>query len=90
MALRGGQGAFYRQIAAADQRFTDEIQNRYREMDIPVKVIWGREDSWIPLDRASQLAELIPGAEAGRHRRSKPSYPLRRHRAPRHRRCTAG
>lgn len=58
-----GQRAFYRQIAAADQRFTDEIQDRYPELDIPVKVVWGREDTWIPLERATQLAELIPGAE---------------------------
>lgn len=58
-----GQRAFYRQIAAADQRFTDEVQERYPELDIPVQVIWGSEDSWIPLDRAAQLADLIPGAE---------------------------
>lgn len=58
-----GQGAFYRQIAAADERFTDEIQDRYGKLDLPVQVIWGREDSWIPVDRATQLADMIPGAE---------------------------
>ncbi len=36
-----GQPAFYRQIAAADQRFTDEIQDRYSGLDLPVKIIWG-------------------------------------------------
>ena len=35
-----GQGAFYRQIAAADERFTDDIQDQYGELDLPVKVIW--------------------------------------------------
>jgi pimeloyl-ACP methyl ester carboxylesterase len=58
-----GQGAFYRQIAAADERFTDEIQDRYTELDLPVKVIWGRDDTWIPADRAAQLAQMIPGAD---------------------------
>jgi pimeloyl-ACP methyl ester carboxylesterase len=58
-----GQGAFYRQIAAADERFTDEIQDRYGELDLPVKVIWGRDDAWIPVDRAHRLGDLIPGAE---------------------------
>ncbi|WGW11258.1 alpha/beta hydrolase [Saxibacter everestensis] len=58
-----GQGAFYRQIAAADERYTDEIQDLYAAIDIPVKVIWGRNDTWIPADRATQLAQLIPGAE---------------------------
>lgn len=58
-----GQRAFYRQIAQADQRFTDEVQHRYPDIDVPVKVIWGREDTWLPLEQGSQLAELIPGAE---------------------------
>lgn len=58
-----GQGAFYRQVAAADEHFTDEIQDRYGELALPVKVIWGREDTWIPLDRATRLTDMIPGAE---------------------------
>jgi pimeloyl-ACP methyl ester carboxylesterase len=58
-----GQAAFYRQIAAADERFTDEVEDRYAALDLPVKVIWGREDTWIPVDRAHRLADLIPGAE---------------------------
>lgn len=58
-----GQPAFYRQIAQADQRYTDEVEDRYPELDLPVHVIWGREDTWIPEDRATRLAELIPGAD---------------------------
>lgn len=58
-----GQAAFYRQIAAADERFTDEIQDRYSELDLPVKIIWGRQDSWIPPDRATRLKQLIPEAD---------------------------
>ena len=58
-----GQGAFYRQIAVADERFTDDIQDAYGELDLPVNVIWGREDTWISVDRAHRLADMIPGAE---------------------------
>ncbi len=58
-----GQAAFYRQIAQADQAYTDEIEPRYPELDLPVLVIWGREDTWIPVDRAQRLSELIPGAQ---------------------------
>lgn len=58
-----GRRAFYRQIAAADERFTDDIQGRYGELDLPVKVIWGREDTWIPVDRGVTLAHSITGAE---------------------------
>ena len=52
----------YRQIAQADQRYTDEVEPRYGEIDVPVLVVWGKQDRWIPVDRAHRLGELIPGA----------------------------
>ena len=58
----GGQDAFYRQIAQADEAHTREIEPLYPELDLPVLVVWGPEDAWIPVDRAHRLAELIPGA----------------------------
>ncbi|WP_026189509.1 alpha/beta fold hydrolase [Salinispora mooreana] len=58
-----GQAAFYRQIAQADQAYTDEIQGLYPRLDLPVLVAWGTNDNWIPVDRAHLLAELIPGAQ---------------------------
>lgn len=57
-----GRAAFYRQIAQADERFTDEIEPLYGSLDLPVLVVWGTEDAWIPADRADRLAALIPGA----------------------------
>ena len=57
-----GQSAFYRQIAQNDQRFTDEIEGRYGELELPVLICWGTADTWIPVDRAHRLAGLIPGA----------------------------
>jgi pimeloyl-ACP methyl ester carboxylesterase len=57
-----GQTAFYRQIAQADQAYTDEVEARYPDLDLPVLIVWGREDTWIPVDRAHRLAELIPDA----------------------------
>jgi pimeloyl-ACP methyl ester carboxylesterase len=57
-----GQAAFYRQIAQADQEYTDEVEPLYGSIDVPVQVVWGAQDSWIPVDRAHRLAELIPGA----------------------------
>ncbi|MGO2111401.1 MAG: alpha/beta fold hydrolase [Pseudoclavibacter sp.] len=58
----GGQAAFYRQIAAADERFTDEIEPRYGELDEPVHIVWGSDDTWIPVDRAYRLQAAIPGS----------------------------
>ena len=57
-----GQAAFYRQIAQADQRYTDEVQELYPGIRCPVLVLWGEEDTWIPLAKGEELASLIPGA----------------------------
>lgn len=57
-----GQAAFYRQIAQADERFTEEIENDYGTLTEPVHIIWGEEDTWIPSDRALRLKQAIPQA----------------------------
>jgi|SRR6185312_8705495 len=57
-----GQGAFYRQIAQMDQRHTDEIEPQYGEMRCPVRIIWGEQDSWIPVERGRELARRIAGS----------------------------
>jgi pimeloyl-ACP methyl ester carboxylesterase len=57
-----GRPAFYRQVAQADETFTDEIEPLYSSIDLPVLVVWGADDTWIPVDRAHRLHELIPGA----------------------------
>ena len=36
-----GKPAFYRQIAQADQKYTDEIQPSYAEIECPVSILWG-------------------------------------------------
>jgi pimeloyl-ACP methyl ester carboxylesterase len=59
---QAGQAAFYRQIAQADQRFTDDIEPSYPTLDVPVHLIWGTEDRWIPPDRAHRLHARIPGS----------------------------
>ncbi|WP_338146068.1 alpha/beta hydrolase [Streptomyces scabichelini] len=57
-----GQAAFYRQIAQADQRYTDEIQDLYPTLNLPVTVCWGTEDTWIPPARGKELTSLVPGS----------------------------
>jgi pimeloyl-ACP methyl ester carboxylesterase len=57
-----GQAAFYAQIAQADQAYTDEIEHLYASIEVPVVIVWGSEDAWIPVDRAHRLAALIPDA----------------------------
>jgi pimeloyl-ACP methyl ester carboxylesterase len=57
-----GQRAFYRQIAQADERHTDEVEARYGDLTEPVHIVWGAQDTWIPLDRAQRLHAQIPGS----------------------------
>ncbi|WP_017568796.1 alpha/beta fold hydrolase [Nocardiopsis halotolerans] len=57
-----GQPAFYRQIAQADERHTAEVEDGYADLDLPVLVVWGREDTWLPPERGRRLADAIPGA----------------------------
>ena len=57
-----GQSAFYRQIAQADERFTSEVEPLYGTITEPVHIVWGEEDTWIPLDRAHRLSDALPHA----------------------------
>ncbi len=57
-----GKAAFYRQIAQADSDYTDEVQPLYAKISRPVLILWGREDTWIPLERGEVLKDIIPGS----------------------------
>lgn len=58
-----GQAALYRQIAQGDERHTDEFRPHLGALDAPVLLLWGEEDPWIPVQRASELAGLLPRVE---------------------------
>jgi len=58
----GGKAAFYRQIAQANSSYTDEVQPLYARISKPVLILWGREDTWIPLHRGELLHAAIPGS----------------------------
>lgn len=55
-----GQAAFYAQIAQADTRFTDEVVERLASISVPTLILWGECDSWIPVEQAHRLQQLIP------------------------------
>jgi pimeloyl-ACP methyl ester carboxylesterase len=57
-----GQPAFYRQISQADERYTDELEPLLGDLRIPTHIVWGEEDTWIPVDRAERLRSAIPGS----------------------------
>ncbi|NOK59476.1 MAG: alpha/beta hydrolase [Chloroflexi bacterium AL-W] len=55
--------AFYRQIAQAEQRFTDEIAPQYATITRPMLLLWGEEDTWIPINIGHTLHTMIPGSQ---------------------------
>jgi pimeloyl-ACP methyl ester carboxylesterase len=57
-----GQAAFYRQIAQADQRYTDEVEALYGQITTPTLILWGENDRWIPVEKGRQLQALIRGS----------------------------
>jgi pimeloyl-ACP methyl ester carboxylesterase len=57
-----GQSAFYRQIAQYDEEFLVVNERLVEQLAIPVRVVWGRNDAWIPVATGQRLAGLIPGA----------------------------
>ena len=58
-----GKAAFYRQIAQADSKYTDEIQAKYSAIHQPVLILWGEEDKWIPVEQAHSLHKKIPNSK---------------------------
>ena len=57
-----GQPAFYRQIADYDLTLLEDNERRLGEIDLPVRILWGAEDTWIPPEIGRRLAGLVPGA----------------------------
>ncbi len=58
-----GQAGFYRQITQMDQRYTDEIELLYGNIQCPVLILWGEQDQWIPLSQGKHLHELLHHSE---------------------------
>lgn len=58
-----GKKAFYRQIAQADSKFTDEFQHRFDEVKAPTLILWGEKDTWIPCEQAYLLKGKIKGSQ---------------------------
>lgn len=54
-----GQPAFYRQIAQNGPEYTDAVEDRYGEVDVPVLVLWGEEDDWLPIEVGRRLHDRL-------------------------------
>ena len=61
---RPGQEGFVRALKQASTRKSDDAERQYHkvgESGLPVRIIWGKEDKWLPCKGAVKLKELIGG-----------------------------
>jgi pimeloyl-ACP methyl ester carboxylesterase len=56
-----GRRGFIRQMVQANGRSTEEVEGKYPEVGkkMPVQIIWGTEDRWIPVETAERLKESL-------------------------------
>lgn len=62
---KGGKAGFVRQLCQANSRSTEAVEARYAEVgqSIPVKIVWGADDNWIPVETAFRLGEALHAKE---------------------------
>ncbi|KAI4100784.1 MAG: hypothetical protein L6R37_005276 [Teloschistes peruensis] len=61
---RPGQEGLVRVLQQASARKSDDVEGQYRELGesgLPIRIIWGKNDKWLPCETAEKLKELIGG-----------------------------
>ncbi|KAI4244236.1 MAG: hypothetical protein LQ352_006882 [Teloschistes flavicans] len=61
---RPGQEGLVRVLQQASTRKSDDAEVQYHKLGesrLPVRIIWGKEDRWVPCERAEKLKDLIGG-----------------------------
>ncbi|MFO0995982.1 MAG: alpha/beta hydrolase [Alphaproteobacteria bacterium] len=57
-----GQAAYFRFIGQFDESYLDRIEAAVPRLTTPTLILWGKEDTWIPLDHGERIVRLIPGS----------------------------
>ena len=58
-----GQRLYLQQVAQLDEEDTAELERLLPSIAVPVRVVWGENDAWLPPALAERLQEAIPGSE---------------------------
>ena len=58
-----GQAAYFRAVAEYDDKYTLEVEPQYKDIDIPVLVMWGEKDGYLSIETGKKLSEIIPNAQ---------------------------
>lgn len=57
-----GQRLYLRNLACFDEDHTREFEPHLASIDVPVLVLWGSDDAWLPVEVSTRVADRIPGA----------------------------
>jgi len=57
-----GQALYLRNLAQLDESDTEVLEPLLASISVPVLILWGAEDAWLPVATSSRIAAAIPGA----------------------------
>lgn len=57
-----GQAAYLRNLTGFDEADTDAFEPLLPSISVPVLILWGEEDAWLPVATSERIASLIPTA----------------------------
>ena len=58
-----GQKRYLQKDAQLDERDTADFEPLLPSIGVPVRIVWGENDAWLPPATAERLHELIPGSD---------------------------
>jgi len=58
-----GQALWFNRVAQLSDESIGRMEARLGPLEVPVRIIWGKEDTWIPVDQAHRLQRYIPNAD---------------------------
>ena len=58
-----GVAAYWRAVARYDEDMAAPLVARLDQLTVPVRLLWGDNDAWIPPDKGRELAAALPAAE---------------------------
>jgi pimeloyl-ACP methyl ester carboxylesterase len=58
-----GRALYLRNLACFDESHTREFEPLLESIAVPVLVVWGEQDAWLPVEVSERIAARIPNAE---------------------------
>ncbi|KAB7613934.1 alpha/beta hydrolase [Amylibacter sp. SFDW26] len=58
-----GQKAYYSQVGQYDYDYTTQLEDLYPTINVPMMIMWGERDQWVPISEGKRLQTMIKNAE---------------------------